>query len=92
MFGLLGFFFFFFFLSYKMLVTYGNFQSISLCSLMFKLNFTPFVIVTPAAPVIVKCMSVHRTHFSEIHNFTVKVLFCAETWHAGFLTRNKLFF
>lgn len=91
-FFILFFYSFFFFLSYKMLVTYGNFQSISVCSLMFKLNFTSFVIVTPAALVIVKCMSVHRTHFSEIYNFTVKVLFCAETWHAGFLTRNKLFF
>lgn len=85
-------FLFFFFLSYKMLVTCGNFQSISVCSLMFKLNFTSFVIVTPAALVMVKCMWVHRTHFSKIYNSTVKILFCAETWHTGFLTWNKLFF
>jgi len=43
-----------FFFSYKMLVTCGNFQSISVRSLMFKLNFTSFVIVTPAALVMVK--------------------------------------
>lgn len=75
-----------------MLVTCGNFQSISVCSLMFKLNFTSFVIVTPAALVMVKCVWVHRNHFSKIYNSTVKILFCAETWHTGFLTRNKLFF
>lgn len=51
----LGFFNFFFF-HIKCQVTCGNFQSISVCSLMFKLNFTSFVIVTPAALVMVKCM------------------------------------
>lgn len=90
---LLYFFFFsFLFFSYKMLVTCGNFQSISVCSLMFKLSFTSFVEVTPAALVMVKCVWVHRTHFSKIYNSTVKILCCAETWHTGFLTRNKLFF
>lgn len=90
--GSLVFLFFFFFLSYKILLTCGNFQSISACSLMFKLNFTSFVIVTPAALVMVKCMWVHRTHFSKIYNSAVKILLCAEIWHTGFLTRNKLFF
>lgn len=49
-------FFSFLFFSYKMLVTCGNFQSISVCSLMFKLSFTSFVEVTPAALVMVKCV------------------------------------
>lgn len=54
-----------------MLVTFGDFQSISI-GLMSNLDFTSFVTVTPAALVIVKCMSVHRTHFLKIYNFAVK--------------------
>lgn len=43
------------------------------------MDFTSFVIVTPAALVILKFMSVHRTHFSKTYSFTVKKIICGES-------------
>lgn len=42
------------------------------------MDFTSFVIVTPAALVILKFMSVHRTHFSKTYSFAVKKIICGE--------------
>lgn len=55
-----------------MLVGCGNFQSISVCSLMFKLNFTSFVIVAPATIATVEDILERGTPCPKMCNLPVK--------------------